>query len=69
MFARRVFVLELRMIIGAVIVEFGLPGEPQLALRALVDGHDDSSRQALSLWPRAVPLPSTVGPRRAENHG
>jgi hypothetical protein len=66
--AHRVLVLELRMIIGAVVIEFGLPGEPQLTLRALMDGHDDSPRPALSPWPRAAPLASTVGRCDAERH-
>src|SRR6266536_2120928 len=35
----RVLVPELRMVVPAVVVQFGLPGEPQFALRALMDGH------------------------------
>jgi hypothetical protein len=44
----RVVVAELRMLLAQVVVEFGVPREAQLALRALVDRMVDSPPAALN---------------------
>jgi hypothetical protein len=40
--AHRIVVPKLRVVLAAVVLEFGDPGESQFALRALVDRHDSS---------------------------
>jgi hypothetical protein len=40
--AQWIVVMERRMVVSTVIVELGLPGELQLALRTLVNRHDRS---------------------------